>query len=142
MSKTGVFASPVVKVLNAHIKSAGLSGVKLDVILLAMNPNPASLPATRIIYTLTKASDGAVLADGVSRQKVTLDAAGETHITIPMEFKYWGLGAAGKSLVTRGQTTIKVAGEITFEAPMAPGGTATSQFEDEVRVNMEDMVGS
>ena len=87
MSKTGVFVSPDVKVMGAKIKSAGLSGVKLDVILVAMNPNPASLPATRIIYTLQKASDGATLADGVSRQSVTLKAGSDTRITVPMEFK-------------------------------------------------------
>ena len=87
MSKTGVFVSPEVKVMGAKIKSAGLSGVKLDVILVAINPNPASLPATRIIYTLKKASDNATLADGVSRQFVTLGAGCDTRITIPMEFK-------------------------------------------------------
>lgn len=87
MSKTGVFVSPDVKVIGAQIKSAGLSGVKLNVILVAINPNPANLPATRIIYNLKKASDGAQLADGISRQSVTLTAAADTRITVPMEFK-------------------------------------------------------
>ena len=87
MSNTGVFVSPDVKVIGAQIKSAGLSGVKLDVILVAINPNPASLPATRIIYTLKKVSDGATLADGISRQNVNLVAAADTRITVPMEFK-------------------------------------------------------
>ena len=164
MSSTGVFVSPDVKVVGAKIKSAGLSGVKLDVILVAINPNPASLPATRIIYTLKKVSDGATLADGISRQNVNLVAAADTRITVPMEFKvsqsvmftlekpfishlcpstlqYWGLGAAGKSMLTRGKTKILVSGEITFDAPMAPGGTATSKFDDEVEVAMEDMMG-
>lgn len=143
MSKTGVFVSPDVKVVNAKVKSANLSGITLDVLLQAANPNPASLPVTRIIYTLTKESDGTVLADGVSRQLVTLPA-GEpfTKITIPMSFKYWGLGAAGKSIMRRGKTTVIVKGEMTFRAPMAPGGTATSHFEDTVQVALEDMVGT
>lgn len=45
-------------------------------------------------------------------------------------------------MLTRGKTKILVSGEITFDAPMAPGGTATSKFEDEVEVSMEELVGS
>jgi LEA14-like dessication related protein len=142
MSKTGMFMNPDIKVGSAQVKSAGLSGVTLNVTLLASNPNPATLPATRIIYELTKGSDGAKLADGVSRQQVTLKASDTTRITVPIEFKFWGLGAAGKSLVTRGKTTVLIKGEITFQAPMAPGGTATSPFQDEVELDMESLIGS
>ncbi|CAB9506812.1 expressed unknown protein [Seminavis robusta] len=142
MSKTGIFMNPEVKVAGADVKSAGLSGVTLNVTLMAGNPNPADLPATRIIYFLSKGSDGASLSDGVSRQKVTLKAGDTTRIVVPMTFKFWGLGAAGKSIVTRGRTTIHIKGEITFEAPMAPGGTATSPFEDTVEVAMESLMGS
>ena len=135
--------SPEVKVVNAKLRSASLSGLQLDVMLQANNPNPASLPVTRIIYTLTKESDGTVLADGISRQQITLqagDTAGTT-ITIPMSFQYWGLGAAGKSMVTRGKTSVEVKGEISFRAAMVPGGVATSQFEDTVQLAMEDVMG-
>ena len=142
MSHTGVFLSPEVKVVNAKIRSAGLSGIQLDVILQVANPNPASLPVTRILYTLKKESDGTILADGVSRQLVTLQAGDPaTPITIPMSFQYWGLGAAGKSIVTRGKTSVKVTREISFRAPMATGGTATSHFEDTVQLAVEDMMG-
>ena len=140
MSKTGIFINPTVKVSHADVKSAGITGVTLNVTLLVNNPNPASLPATRIIYELTKGSDGAMLADGISRQHVTLKAADMTRVVVPMTFKYWGLGAAGKSLVTRGKTTVMVKGEITFEATMAPGGTATSHFQDELDLDMESFL--
>jgi LEA14-like dessication related protein len=142
MSKTGLFMNPTVKVSGAEVKSAGLSGVTLNVTLLASNPNPAALPATRILYELTKSSDGAMLAEGIFRQQVTLKASDTTRIKIPVTFKYWGLGAAGKSLVTRGKTSVLVKGEITFQAPMAPGGTATSLFQDEVELDMESLIST
>ena len=112
MSKTGLFANPDVKVVDCDVKSAGLSGITLEVKLLVANPNPATLQVVRIIYDLKKGSDGAVLADGVSRQQATLKAADTTEVRDPMSFKYWGLGAAGKSIVTRGKTTILVKGEM------------------------------
>ena len=87
MSSAGVFVSPDVIVQNASVESIGLSGVKLNVILLIHNPNLASLPVTRIVYLLQKASDNTTLADGISRQNVALKSNGDTRITVPMEFK-------------------------------------------------------
>lgn len=141
MSKTGLFMNPTVKVMGAHVVSVGLTGVQLDVTLRVGNPNPASLHATRVIYTLTKTSDGTTLADGVDRTKFTLEAANDNNrVVVPMSFKYWGIGSAGKSLVQRGQTEITVSGEITFDAPLAPGGTATSKFEEQVTLDLDKMM--
>ena len=48
-----------------------------------------------------------------------------------------GAGGATKSIMKRGKTKILVSGEISFDAPMAPGGTATSKFNGEIDVDME-----
>ena len=53
-----------------------------------------------------------------------------------ISLQYWGLGAAADSVIRRGKTKILVSGEIEFDAPMAPGGTATSRYEGEVVMEM------
>ena len=132
MSKTGLFLSPEIQVRNVEVSSLGLSGVNLQVTLEATNLNPADLSVARIVYLAKKASNGTVIADGVCRKHFDIKASTATNMVVPMTCKYLGAGAVGKSIVARGRTSIIVSGEITFDAPMAPGGTATSRFEHQL----------
>jgi LEA14-like dessication related protein len=138
MSKTGLFMSPDIAVVGGHVTSIGFSGVTLNIVFEASNPNPAELKAKRMVYLLKKASDDTTLTEGVSNQNFTLPPSSTlNNIKIPMTFSYRGLGAATKSIISRGKTRILVSGEITFDAPMAPGGFATSKFNGEINVDME-----
>ncbi|KAL3923415.1 MAG: hypothetical protein SGILL_001670 [Bacillariaceae sp.] len=139
MSKTGMFLSPVLAVTDGQVTSISLfSGVTLDIIFTAENPNPCELKATRMVYLLQKASDSTTMAEGVCRDPFKLPPSSTTNgIRIPMTFSYSGLGAATKSIMTRGKTKILVSGDITFDAPLAPGGTTSTKFKGEIDVDME-----
>ena len=138
MSKTGLFVSPEISVIDITVISLSLAGVQLDVLFSAHNRNPCQLEATRIVYLLQKASDNTTLAEGVSHQTFILKPGSVTSpIRVPINFSFTGLGAAAKSLMTRGKTKIVVSGEITFDAPMAPGGIAASKYHGEIEIHID-----
>ena len=130
--------NPELSVVQAEIRSLSLAGVNMDCTMKAYNPNLSSLPATRIVYKLEKVSDGTVLSEGVANKEFTIPGGGTIDVVVPMTFKYSGIGAAGRSLLSRGATKILVSGDITFAAPMVPGGSVVVRYQGEVDIVIEE----
>lgn len=54
-----------------------------------------------------------------------------TRVSVPVNFSYGGLGAAGKSLLLHSSTTIRISGEVIFDAPLTPKGMVKIPFHGE-----------
>jgi len=61
-----------------------------------------------------------------------------TNVSLPVTFSYSGMGAAGASVIRRGQTELVVEGEMTFVAPLAKKGTMDVPFKGEAVITLSD----
>lgn len=57
-----------------------------------------------------------------------------TDVSLPVTFSYSGMGAAGASVIRRGQTDLLVEGTLTFVAPLASKGTTDIAFRGEATI--------
>jgi len=136
-SNAGLFLPPEITFENVFMTGMGLDGVHLNYVLAIYNPNPsAQLPGTRTTFCLTKASDQTILAEGVSHQSFVIPPKQTTKVTIPIVYSFKGMGAAGKSLIQRGTTTLLLKGEVTFEAKYLPGGEVRVPYRGQGEVVM------
>lgn len=61
-----------------------------------------------------------------------------TDVTLPVTFSYTGMGAAGASVIRRGQTDLLVEGTLTFVAPLANEGVTDIPFRGEATIVLSD----
>ncbi len=100
----GGFKQPLVQFSDVKIRGLGLTGGALDIVLSIYNPNGFNLNATRLTYRL-------MVEDRVKDKD-------STFVTIPMDFTYAGLGAAGRQLLQSGSINYRVIGDITVDTPV------------------------
>jgi len=93
----GGFREPLVYFNDAKIRGLGLSGGSVDVVLSVYNPNGFNLNATRLTYKLMV--EGNQLGEGQLRDAFRVQSKDSTFVTIPVNFTYAGLGAAGRQLL-------------------------------------------
>jgi LEA14-like dessication related protein len=106
------FQNPVVNLRNVKVRSLGLSGGNLDVVLSVYNPNGYRLDATRLTYNLMVA-DSVSLATGALDTRTTVQAADSTLVTVPVAFTYSGLSSAVNQIFQTGAVNYRVAGDVT-----------------------------
>ena len=111
----GGFKQPVVQFSNVKIRGLGLSGGALDIVLSVYNPNGYNLNATRLTYKLMVEDKD--LGNGVLDHAFRVKDKDSTFVTIPMDFTYAGLGAAGQQLLQSGAVNYRVIGDITVDTP-------------------------
>ena len=107
----GGFKQPLVQFSDVKIRGLGLSGGALDIVLSVYNPNGFDLNATRLTYRLLVEEKD--LGSGVLDRAFRVKDRDSTFVTIPMDFTYAGLGAAGRQLLTSGAVNYRVIGDIT-----------------------------
>ena len=112
----GGFKEPVVHFNDAKIRGLGLSGGSVDVILSVYNPNGFDLNATRLTYKLF--IENRELGTGALNNAFKVRDNDSTYVTIPVDFTYAGLGAAGRELITRGTVNYRVTGDFTVATPL------------------------
>lgn len=61
-----------------------------------------------------------------------------TDVSLPVTFGYGGMGAAGASVIRRGQTDLVIEGDLTFEAPFANKGVTDVPFKGEATLALEN----
>ena len=133
----GGFANPRVTEIACEYKGFGLTGVSIEAIITILNPNFARVDGTNIAYKIRKKSDGTLLAEGDVPREFSIEGGESKNVSLPVTFKYMGMGAAGASIMARGETEIVVSGDITFVASMAEKGTVDIPFKGEVTIVME-----
>jgi len=94
----------------------GLSGGSLDIVLSVYNPNGFNLNATRLTYKL--AAEDKDLASGVLDHAFRVKDRDSTFVTIPVDFTYAALGAAGRQLLEKGSVNYRVIGDITVDTQL------------------------
>ena len=112
----GSFKEPLVHFNDAKIRGLGLSGGSVDVILSVYNPNRFDLNATDLTYKLYV--EGNQLGTGRLNNAFKVGTNDSTYVTIPVDFTYAGLGAAGRELLTKGTVNYRVTGDFTVATPI------------------------
>ena len=112
----GGFKEPIVQFSDVKIKGLGLSGGALDVVLSIYNPNGFDLNATRLTYKLMVEDKD--LGNGVMDRAFRVSDKDSTFVTIPVDFTYAGLGAAGRQLLSSGSVNYRVLGDVTVNTPL------------------------
>jgi LEA14-like dessication related protein len=110
------FKEPVVNLKKVELRGVGLTGGTLDVLLSVHNPNGYQLDATQLRYKVAMAGD--TIADGVVNSKFVVRSNDSSDVTIPVNFTYAGLGAAGRSLMNTGAVNYRVSGDVTVGSPI------------------------
>jgi LEA14-like dessication related protein len=106
------FQNPVVNLRNVKIRSLGLSGGNLDVILSVYNPNGYRLDTSRLTYHLF-VGDSVSLATGAVDTRTSVQASDSTLVTVPVQFTYSGLSAAANQVMQTGAVNYHVTGDVT-----------------------------
>ena len=125
------FKQPVVQLRDVRVRGVGLTGGSLDVLLSVYNPNGYRLDATRLTYKVNLAGDSITLASGALDSKFTVNDNDSTIVTVPVNFTYLGIGAAGRSLLNTGSVDYHVLGDVTVGSPVGNfvvPYTATGRF--------------
>lgn len=112
------FKQPVVTLKTVSVRGLGLTGGSLDVTLAVENPNHFRLDATRLTYRVMMANDSITVANGAMDKLFTVGEGATSDVTIPVDFTYAGLGAAGRSLLNTGSVAYHVTGDVTVGSPV------------------------
>ena len=105
------FQQPVVRLQDVRVNGVGLTGGNLDVRLSVYNPNGYRLDATRMTYNVL-VDDSVQFATGSMDSKFTVSGKDSNIVTIPVNFTYSGIGAAGRQLLNTGGVNYRVAGDV------------------------------
>lgn len=124
----GSFREPVVHFNDARLRGLGLSGGSVDVVLSVYNPNRFDLNATRLTYRLMV--EDRDLGTGALNNAFRVGNNDSTFVTIPIDFTYAGLGAAGRQLLTSGSINYRVIGDFTVDTPL---GSFTRPYDQRGR---------
>lgn len=124
----GSFKEPLIQFSDVKIRGLGLSGGALDIVLSVYNPNGFDLNATRLTYRLMVEDKD--LGSGVLDRAFRVKDRDSTFVTIPMDFTYAGLGAAGRQLLSSGAVNYRVIGDVTVSTPV---GNFTAPYDQRGR---------
>jgi LEA14-like dessication related protein len=105
------FQQPVVHLQDVRVNGVGLTGGNLDVRLSVYNPNGYRLDATRMTYNVL-VGDSVRFATGQRDTKFTVSGKDSNIVTIPVNFTYSGIGAAGRQLLNTGGVNYRVTGDV------------------------------
>jgi LEA14-like dessication related protein len=126
----GSFREPLVHFNDAKIRGLGLSGGSVDVVLSIYNPNRFDLNATRLTYRLMV--EDRDLGTGALNEAFRVGDNDSTYVTIPVNFTYAGLGAAGRQLLQTGSINYRIIGDFTVDTPL---GNFTRPYDQRGRFN-------
>ncbi len=110
------FASPVVTVTDVRVRSIGLAGGTIDVVLDIQNPNEYRIDAEKISYNFFV--DTTKIVSGEIAQRLTLEEKGKTSLTIPVNFDTRALQYAMRAYLQRGALDYRVDGLFTLITPV------------------------
>ena len=112
----GHFKEPIVHFQDAKITGIGVTGGSLEVRLSLYNPNSFRLDGTRLTYKVL--IDSTMLGTGALADRFTVQEKDSTIVTLPLQFTYNGVGAAGRQLMNSGSVNYRVMGDVTVGTPI------------------------
>ena len=112
----GSFKEPIVTFQDAKITGLGITGGSLEVKLSVYNPNGFKLDGTRLTYNVLV--DSVKFGSGAIVDRFTVQEKDSTIVTLPLQFTYSGVGAAGRQLMNTGTVNYRVVGDVTVGTPL------------------------
>jgi LEA14-like dessication related protein len=106
------FQQPIVHLQDVRVNGMGLTGGNLDVKLSVYNPNGYRMDATRMSYNVM-VGDSVQFATGTVDSRFTVNGNDSSIVTIPVNFTYSGIGAAGRQMMNTGGVNYRVNGDVT-----------------------------
>lgn len=110
------FKEPIVNFQEARITGLGVTGGSLEVKLSVYNPNGFRLDGTSLTYNLV--IDSVRFGSGELKDRFTVQENDSTIVTLPLDFSYTGVGAAGRQLLNTGSVNYRVFGDFTVGTPI------------------------
>jgi LEA14-like dessication related protein len=110
------FKEPIVHFQDARLTGIGTTGGSLEVKLSLYNPNKFKLDGTRLTYTVLVGAD--TLGSGALADRFSVQKNDSTIVTLPLQFTYTGVGAAGRQLMNTGTVNYRVLGDVTVGTPL------------------------
>jgi LEA14-like dessication related protein len=120
----GGFKDPVVNFKNVRIGGIGLTGGSLDIVLSVYNPNGYRLDASRLTYQLMV--DSLPVGSGSLDKRFAVQSGDSTEVVLPLNFKWSGVSAAGRELMSTGSVPYRVLGDLTVGSGV---GDFTIQYD-------------
>jgi len=125
------FMPPTVRVHHLGVKNAGISGGTMDVVMAFYNPNHGSIKGTSLKggLDIENSHVGALMFI----EPFKLKGRDTTLVTVPMQFRWSGAGAAAKSVLGYGTVNYRTNGTVIvdrgdgkpFEVPFTGQGSAS-----------------
>jgi len=128
---------PAVRLHHLSVRSVGLAGGALDVVLAFHNPNRIALKGTRLTAGLD--IETTHFGDIAMNEPFQLTASDTTLITVPLTFQWSGVGAAARSLLNYGSVNYKINGTASVDTPI--GQTLDVPFSGQGNVPLMKAVG-
>jgi len=110
------FKEPIVHFQDARVTGLGLTGGAMEVKLSLYNPNSFKLDGTRLTYKLMV--DSVTFGTGAIADRFSVQEKDSTIVTLPLQFTYAGVGAAGRELMQTGAVNYRVVGDVTVGTPL------------------------
>jgi len=123
------FANPTVEVKDVRVRTVGLAGGTLDVVLAVHNPNEYRIDATRITYNFFV--DSTEVVNGAIDEIITLDERGRSEIVVPVTFGYQAMSMAMREYLAKGALDYRVTGTFSIVTPF---GNITRPYSGRGRV--------
>ena len=129
------FRTPTVELKDIRVRSIGLEGGSLDLVLDVFNPNDYRMDATRLTYTLS--ADTANVATGAVTRRVTLNNKSRNEVLLPVSFSMKELMGVAQVLLRKGSVEYTVKGEVTVDTPF---GSMTRPYEGRARLDNASLI--
>jgi LEA14-like dessication related protein len=97
------------------VRSIGLSGGNLDLLVDVDNPNDFDLRGTGV--ELGFDVEGSHLGDVRYSDDFSVDRGGRTTLTLPLGFEWAGVGGAVRAALSQGEIPYEMKGQISVQTP-------------------------
>ena len=131
-----LFREPDVQLRQVVLRSVGLTGGTLDLMLQVYNPNRFDLRGTdlRVGFDV----EGSHVGDVRYEDEYTVQQGDTTVVTVPLRFEWAGVGNAFRSGLTSGDIPYTMQGEARLDTPV---GAHTVNFTRSGRVPLTRAAG-
>jgi LEA14-like dessication related protein len=114
------FKEPDVRLDHAVVRGIGLAGGNLDLVVKIQNPNNFTLQADKLEVGIDV--EGSHLGDITYNDDFAVTQNGETTLTLPLRFGWFGVGSAVRAALGYGDLPYTMKGQATLKLP---GGAHT-----------------
>ena len=132
------FNEPDIRLDQAVVRGAGLSGGDLDLVVSIENPNNFTLQGTKLQVGVDV--EGSHLGDVTYDDDYAVPERGQTTVTLSLRFVWSGVGNAIRAALERGDLPYKMKGVATLRLP--GGFTKAVSFTHEGRAPLRALSGS